>query len=280
MPEIDKLILTIMNTTPLLPWVLLTLLFSIIEPIFSTSTSTTGFHNNLRNIGCGLSVCFVALFVTPISNLIAYIMISHFGGGLINLSPFPTQPLLSLVLTIVIFLFVRDFFFYWWHRWEHKIRLLWDIHAVHHSETLFNSTTYMRQNWIDGALQALFVNIPPLLLLNLSPEAAYAAYITSAAWNFFAHTNLPLNLGPLTSVFTGPQLHRLHHSKLTKHLDKNFAQFFPLIDILFGTYVPPLKNEFPPTGLSSGESIDSVGLMILWPLKKWARRFRATSYSN
>ena len=43
-------------------------------------------------------------------------------------------------------------------------------------------------------------------------------------------------------------MHCIHHSILDEHKDKNFAQFFPFIDVIFGTYFAPIKNEFPATG--------------------------------
>jgi sterol desaturase/sphingolipid hydroxylase (fatty acid hydroxylase superfamily) len=197
----------------------------------------------------------------------------HFGGGFVSLSLFSDNPPLTLVISVAAFLFVQDFFFYLWHRAEHKVRSLWDIHAVHHSEQRLNGTSYMRQNWVDGVLQTLFVNIPVVLLLNVSTEAQYDSYLIAAAWNFFGHADIRLELGILTPILTGPQLHRLHHSVLVKHHDKNFAQFFPVWDRLFGTYVAPEPGEFPPTGLASGEKIESLKLMVSWPFQQWATCF-------
>ena len=54
--------------------------------------------------------------------------------------------------------------------------------------------------------------------------------------------------------FVGPQYHRMHHSLQTQHLDKNFALFFPLRDIFFGTYYRPKKGEFPSTGWTTRET--------------------------
>ena len=48
--------------------------------------------------------------------------------------------------------------------------------------------------------------------------------------------------------------------------DKNFAAYFPIWDVLFGTYWHPRKGEFPPTGLHSGERIESIWLLLVWPL--------------
>jgi sterol desaturase/sphingolipid hydroxylase (fatty acid hydroxylase superfamily) len=81
------------------------------------------------------------------------------------------------------------------------------------------------------------------------PYAVIVGYMASA---FFNHANIRLRLGPLTPILCGPQYHRIHHSRLPEHQDKNFAALFPVIDMMFGTYHRPSRDEFPPTGLISG----------------------------
>jgi sterol desaturase/sphingolipid hydroxylase (fatty acid hydroxylase superfamily) len=91
---------------------------------------------------------------------------------------------------------------------------------------------------------------PPLLLLfgSLTPHFI-AIFVMFRIWGFVNHANVRLNFGGLTPIISGPQWHRIHHSIYTEHHDKNFAAFFPFIDILFGTYYQPRKDEYPSTGL-------------------------------
>ena len=37
-----------------------------------------------------------------------------------------------------------DLTYYWMHRWEHEVRILWAHHSVHHSSPEFNLTTALR----------------------------------------------------------------------------------------------------------------------------------------
>lgn len=271
MSDAQHALYSFLLATPLVPWVMLTILFSVIEYAFHDAKAPPLASNRILNAACGFVVCTFAFITMPFLEMVIGIVTRHFGNGLIPVHPFSHHSTLNLISEVAIFLFVRDFFFYLWHRTEHKVVLLWDIHAVHHSDRKLNSTSYMRQNWIDLILQGIFVNIPVVLLLSISPEALFDSYLISAAWNFFGHSSLRLNLGIFTPILTGPQLHRLHHSLLPQHWDKNFAQFFPVWDILFGTYVPPEHNEFPPTGLASEDTIETLNLMISWPLKRWLR---------
>ena len=42
---------------------------------------------------------------------------------------------------------VWDFAFYWMHRAEHEVRLLWASHVTHHSSEHYNLSTALRQTW-------------------------------------------------------------------------------------------------------------------------------------
>ena len=271
MPSLRGIADSFLLVTPIIPWLLLAVGFSLVEGFFNKNGQPVGWRVRARNLGCGFVICCISFVTFPAARLLSHAL-GHAGDGLIGIHPFPQFPAISLALSMMVFLIVRDFFFYVWHRLEHHIPVLWDIHAVHHSEEALNGTSYMRQNWIDSILQTLFVHLPANLLLGLTPEALYGSYLVSMLWNFFAHSSLRLEMDVLTPVLTGPQLHRLHHSTLQPHLNKNFAQFFPFWDILFGTYVPPQRGEFPTTGLGGGERIESVWLMAIWPLRQWVRR--------
>jgi sterol desaturase/sphingolipid hydroxylase (fatty acid hydroxylase superfamily) len=58
-------------------------------------------------------------------------------------------------------------------------------------------------------------------------------------------------------------------------LDKNFVAFFPIWDILFGTYYQPGRDEFPPTGVQGEREIRSVWEAQLFPLREWWNMYRS-----
>ena len=72
-------------------------------------------------------------------------------------------------------------------------------------------------------------------------------------------------------MLAGPQIHRIHHSRMPQHLDRNFAAYFPIWDVIFGTYYHPKPAEFPATGVS-GTRIESVWGLSTYPFYQWARR--------
>lgn len=157
------------------------------------------------------------------------------------------------LLTALLFVLVVDFFYYWFHRLQHT-RLLWWQHRLHHSDQAVNATTTNRHHWSEEALRGVLLWLPIGLLVEVEPTTLSLLALGFAAWGIFIHANLRIELGILTPVVSGPQYHRIHHSVWPEHLDRNFAAYFPIWDILFGTYVSPASGQFPPTGLAQGES--------------------------
>jgi sterol desaturase/sphingolipid hydroxylase (fatty acid hydroxylase superfamily) len=175
-----------------------------------------------------------------------------------------------LVAALGHFLLV-DFFYYWFHRGQHQVNFLWEQHKFHHSETALNVTSTRRVHWLEEPLVVLFVGIPIGLLVRVEGLELGILSFIEILWLQFVHLNLRLELGWLSRVIVGPQHHRLHHSYLPEHIDRNFAVFFPLWDMIFGTYCPARSGEFPPTGLASGETYNHLGLALILPFKGWLR---------
>lgn len=169
---------------------------------------------------------------------------------------------------------LRDFFYYWLHRMQHASKWLWAEHAVHHSEEHMNVTTSVRHHWLEHPLTIMLVNAP-LFLLFRPPVITLVAVATIVGLTEFSnHMNFRLGLGRFSWLIATPQAHRIHHSILKQHEDKNFAAFFPMWDVIFGTYYAPQKDEYPPTGLSSGERVNTVAEALLLPFRMWAKMLR------
>jgi sterol desaturase/sphingolipid hydroxylase (fatty acid hydroxylase superfamily) len=174
----------------------------------------------------------------------------------------------SLYFTIPItFLavFIWDLIFYWYHRAEHKLPWLWKIHRFHHSDSNLNASSTLRHSWLEHPIQEILISIPIGYALHLDAAGWFVVSLSTMMWLFFIHTNWRLHLGVLTPFIGGPQIHRIHHSSMDIHRDKNFAVFFPIIDIIFGTYHAPGKEEFPPTGVNGIPSEASLKTALVGP---------------
>jgi len=190
------------------------------------------------------------------------------GGGLLPELINRESGFLAQVMFALFYAVLFDFWQYWAHRLQHASSILWETHKFHHSETALNSSTIARVHLLSNLL-FIILFLPVLLVIGPQTPHFIALFLMFKLWGFVNHTNVRLNLGPLTAVISGPQWHRLHHSLYAEHQDKNFAAFFPFIDMLFGTYYRPRENEYPPTGLRDAESESYLHESTISPLSAW-----------
>jgi len=134
-------------------------------------------------------------------------------------------------------LLAYDFLYYWAHRAQHRIGLLWTVHAVHHQARRFDVTVGLRVSVLNGLV--LFPCSLPLALLGI-PTSVYASVtLLHAVLMTWLHTECIPELGFLERVLNTPALHRVHHSRNPAHADRNFGGVLSVWDLAFGTYTAP-----------------------------------------
>ncbi len=127
-----------------------------------------------------------------------------------------------------------DLCYYWHHRLEHEVAILWAAHVVHHQSEDYNLSTALRQTsstflfgWL-FYLPMAFAGVPPLMFI--------AVGLIDLLYQFWIHTEQVGRLGWFDRVFASPSNHRVHHGVNDKYLDKNYGAILILWDRLFGTY--------------------------------------------
>ena len=173
------------------------------------------------------------------------------------------------IVQLFAFLFIHDFFYYWFHRGQHTLAFAWPQHKLHHSEQSVNVTTTLRHHWLEDPIRVWVILLPMGLLFDQKPVTIGWLANSIIFFGYFVHLNVRLPLGPMTPLIAGPQWHRLHHSLKPEHTDRNFAAFFPIFDVMFGTYSKPQPGEYPATGLHSGETLNRPLLATLSPFRDW-----------
>ena len=95
------------------------------------------------------------------------------------------------------------------HLANHRVRMLWRFHELHHSQEDMNVLTVFRTHPLIHVSYMLAV-IPALVLLanGAMPTRLLVIYGGAVA---FAHSNTDLSFGPLGRVFVSPNYHRIHH---------------------------------------------------------------------
>lgn len=174
---------------------------------------------------------------------------------------------------VAIYFLIYDFLYYWWHRAQHELAWLWPQHELHHSDSALNITTSLRHHWLEDPLRVFAMAAPLGFAFHFKPASVPWIATVAGLWPFFIHANLRLRLGWLTPVLAGPQYHRIHHSIEPEHWNRNYAAFFPVWDIVFGTAYFPKRDEFPRTGVPRGEP-RSVAHALVGPFLDWRDMIR------
>ncbi len=231
------------------------------------------------------------LLLTPLFQALAVLvgqLVAHAVGGPALPYPAPTWtvgvPLLDGIgHGILLFLgavVLGDAWYYWWHRMQHEWPALWELHKLHHSDEFLNATTIFRSHFLELAGQALVRGLTIGLVFDLAglPQTALAIVVAGLlppVWDIFIHANVRIDwMRPLLPFLSTPQFHWIHHSREPQHQDKNYSIWIPFFDVLFGTYYAPRVDEYPPTGLSSGETIETLWDAQAGPLLAWSRRLQ------
>jgi sterol desaturase/sphingolipid hydroxylase (fatty acid hydroxylase superfamily) len=131
---------------------------------------------------------------------------------------------------------------------RHKVRPLWHFHTLHHSQEYLNAFTTKRFHIVEKLFTEVIIKWIPLAIMGSPVEVWLAFYLIDAIWDYLIHSNIRMSLGPLKYLLVSPQYHRIHHSRLPEHYDKNFSDRFVIWDLIFGTaYLK--SDEYPPTGV-------------------------------
>jgi sterol desaturase/sphingolipid hydroxylase (fatty acid hydroxylase superfamily) len=106
------------------------------------------------------------------------------------------------------------------HLANHRVRMLWRFHELHHSQEDMSVLTVFRTHPLIH-VSYLIALIPGIVLLanGTLPTTLLVIYAATVA---FAHSNTNLGFGPLERIFVSPNFHRIHH-KLDGPQDVNLG---------------------------------------------------------
>jgi sterol desaturase/sphingolipid hydroxylase (fatty acid hydroxylase superfamily) len=236
-------------------------IFAVAIPLehwFSTGMRPAA-SERLGNVGAML-LNFVA------GGLILRWIMGHPSAGWIR--GYPDEPRLGLLENPIVYgiaaVFVIDGLYYLYHRFQHRSPLLWRIHAIHHSDPAVNVTTARRTHFLERPVQFLLLVLPAVWLLGWNAQGVVVMGIVGVSFLYFGHMDLRLSLGPLTPLIVGPQYHRIHHDLEAHDHGSNFAQAFPVFDILGGTYRKPKRDEFVETGIKNCRTAAERWRPVIW----------------
>lgn len=171
-------------------------------------------------------------------------------------------PLAAAIAGGVIAALIHDFFFYWYHRIQH--RWLWRWHAVHHSIEELNAVNSYHHP-TEAVMAMLMLQIPMALLVSIEQPASAIVNLVLFCHIVWIHSPTRVTLGPLRALIVDNRFHRIHHSLEPRHFDTNFGAFTTIWDRLFGTCYMPEPNEWPKVGIVEARQPRSFGAWIRQP---------------
>jgi len=250
-------------------------LFGRLVPSVGPSKSLATWFLNIRigifdQFATALAAAIAAICVVLFCHLI------HFGPGLIDLRFAGVASIPGIAGAFLLSSLIGDLFFYLYHRVMHTW-FFWQVHKLHHMDEELDVLTSKRDSLLDAFIATALMQVPMTILFKLHHFGALRAGVVLALYstlhNCFIHSNTRIGFGKLSFLYVSPQFHRIHHSRLEKHYDKNLTASFPIWDILFGTYYAPAKDEYPPPGVEGESSIQSVLQFQLVPLREWQKMY-------
>ena len=158
-------------------------------------------------------------------------------------------------ISFLIYLVLLDFVDYLYHRASHVFNWWWQLHALHHSQTVMTAWSDNRNHILDDILPAVVMSFVDLMF-GVSPGQFILLIALSEFIQSWQHANIKTHLGPAKYLLVSPMFHRMHHAVGYGHEAKgkpgvlggcNFGVLFPWWDMLFRTAIFP--KEVYPTGV-------------------------------
>jgi len=172
----------------------------------------------------------------------------------------------------IVLLLLFDAWMYLWHRLNHRVPLLWRLHAVHHSDREMDATSAFRFH--TGEITLSFIArlaVLPLLGMTMPQLLIYETILLPVI--LFHHSNIRLPARAdrwLRWLIVTPRMHWVHHSREQPETDSNYASVLSIWDRCFGTFRLRDRPETIELGLhddEGGRSWRTLREMLTAPIK-------------
>ncbi|MBR7792751.1 sterol desaturase family protein [Undibacterium sp. FT147W] len=209
-------------------------------------------YTALHRLGAFSMVVFFLL--TPVFDYLTAVL--HLQG----VNPFNLEDLWSgflqyPALLFIAYLFVLDFFDYWYHRASHQFNWWWGLHSLHHSQRNMNLWSDNRNHLLDDFLRDIYMGMIAIVI-GVEPGQYVMLVMASQMLQSLQHANVRIHFGWFGDyLLVSPRYHRMHHAIGLGHETQgkgtlgghNFAVLFPVWDVLFGTAL--FSKEYAETGI-------------------------------
>ncbi|WP_299224805.1 sterol desaturase family protein [uncultured Psychroserpens sp.] len=191
--------------------------------------------------------------------------------GIINW--IPNLPLWAYVLLGVLLL---DFIgAYLAHYVEHKVKPLWMVHLVHHTDHNVDTTTANRHHPLESIIRFAFTLVG-VFIVGAPIAIVFLYQSLSLIATQFNHANikLPKKVDEVLSyIIVSPDMHKVHHHYMLPYTDSNYGNIFSIWDRIFGTFMKLDRDAivygvdtFPDEGANG-----KIGALLKQPFHKYRK---------
>ena len=163
------------------------------------------------------------------------------------------------------------------HLVQHKVKLLWYIHIVHHTDHNVDTTTANRHHPFESIIRFLFTFTG--IFISGAPIGLVLLYQSiSVLASQFNHANIQISnkIDKLLSyLIVSPNMHKVHHHYKLPYTDSNYGNIFSIWDRIFGTYMELERDKIKygvDTDLNENSNSKFISL-IERPFNKWYKHF-------
>ncbi|MGJ8739176.1 sterol desaturase family protein [Zobellia laminariae] len=149
-------------------------------------------------------------------------------------------PEMPLWLYVIVGLLLLDLIgAYLAHLVEHKVKLLWRVHLVHHTDHNVDTTTANRHHPLESMIRFVFTLFGVLIVgTPIGIVMLYQSLSLIATQFNHANIKMPRKLDEVLSwVIISPDMHKVHHHYKLPYTDSNYGNIFSIWDRLFGTFM-------------------------------------------
>jgi sterol desaturase/sphingolipid hydroxylase (fatty acid hydroxylase superfamily) len=160
---------------------------------------------------------------------------------------------------------------YWTHRALHSVDRLWWFHAVHHDTPQMHIMKSGRLHAGEELFAALLRPVP-LLLLGAPAEVLVWMELLSVFLGNLVHSNIDQRF-PSWAHYVLPtvQLHNLHHAADRRYQDSNYSGFWPVWDVIFGSFNHPDRSTLGELGIERSPVPQGFLQQVLFPFRAQVR---------
>lgn len=200
----------------------------------------------INNLLLGFANVILMKAIIPFSLSFFALSTEIHGYGLFNIIKINAN--WNIFINIILFIFsilILDFILYAQHFATHRVPFLWKLHRVHHTDIGFDTTTALRFHPIE-ILFSFFIKMMAIFVLGISSESIITFEIILNLSAMFNHSNfsLPTKLEKwFRYILVTPDMHRIHHSKISSETNSNYGFCLPIWDRMFKTYLKNPKDN-------------------------------------